>query len=67
MPVRLMILDALLTLQECVFSKFYFLWEGFPFFLRGSDFLFTVYPLCQGFFRIFGNILTSFSNPAKKE
>ena len=62
-PVWLMILDALFILSKaCIF-----LFVGkISLFLQRSGFLFAVYPLCPRFFKIFGNILTSFSDPAEK-
>ena len=65
MPVRLMILGALLILQKRIFFLGTFLFrKDFPFSCKGPDSLFAAYPLCHGFFSIFGNPI-SFSHPAE--
>ena len=67
MPVRLMKLDALLILQKRVsfLETFLFFRKYFLFSCRGRISFLLLYPLCQGFFRIFGNIPISFFHPVK--
>ena len=63
-PVQLMILDARFILSKaCIF-----LFVGkISLFLQRSGFLFSFYPLCQGFFRIFETSLFPFLIPRKRE